>query len=446
MLTSLEKINRLAVATNDQKAAITGALDDLPEALRVVNGQRDDLVKLLQSLSRLSDVATGVIRDSKADTVANLRALVPTLTNLTKAGDDLAYATKALLTYPFSDGFVGNTYAKASGKCEDGPPAVKQGVCFGDFSNLSLGLDIGVNQLQTILDGYSASAGVTAPDLPKIIEDPAQGLVGPGHRSRAHRSRPVSPADDRWTDRAAATQPTPTATTTPSPGGICSLLGTCRTAVANTPAGDLRTTSRGTGGGTMISRLTKIQLVIFAIVTVLGGAFVGGRYAQIDRLVVDRSFPVSAQFKDSGGIFAGAQVTYRGIPVGKVGKLSFKDDGVRATLDIENSAPNIPSDVLAVVANKSAIGEQFVDLQPRTNSGPYLHKGSSIALARTPASRSTPRRCWSTSTTWSRRSTPTASAPSSTSWARRSRARVRTCRRSSTPRRSSSRPPTTTST
>ncbi len=130
----------------------------------------------------------------------------------------------------------------------------------------------------------------------------------------------------------------------------------------------------------MISRLTKIQLVIFAIVTVLGGAFVGGRYAQIDRLVVDRSFPVSAQFKDSGGIFAGAQVTYRGIPVGKVGKLSFKDDGVRATLDIENSAPNIPSDVLAVVANKSAIGEQFVDLQPRSNSGPYLHKGSAIAL------------------------------------------------------------------
>ncbi len=163
LLTSLEKINRLAVATNDQKAAITGALDDLPEALRVVNSQRDDLVKLLESLSRLSDVATGVIRDSKADTVANLRALVPTLTNLTKAGDDLAYATKALLTYPFSDGFVGNTYAKASGKCDDGPPTIKEGACFGDFSNLSLGLDIGANQLQTILDGYAAVAGVTRP-------------------------------------------------------------------------------------------------------------------------------------------------------------------------------------------------------------------------------------------------------------------------------------------
>jgi phospholipid/cholesterol/gamma-HCH transport system substrate-binding protein len=133
----------------------------------------------------------------------------------------------------------------------------------------------------------------------------------------------------------------------------------------------------------MITRLTKIQLVIFAIVTVIGGAFVGGRYAQLDRLVVDRSYPVTAQFTDSGGIFAGAQVTYRGIPVGKVGRLEFDNGGVKATLDIEDSAPNIPTDVLAVVANKSAIGEQFVDLQPRSTAGPFLASGSTIPLGRT---------------------------------------------------------------
>ncbi len=61
----------------------------------------------------------------------------------------------------------------------------------------------------------------------------------------------------------------------------------------------------------------------------------------------------------------------------------FKDNGVEATLDIENDAPKIPSDVLAVVANKSAIGEQFVDLQPRANSGPYLATGSKINLENT---------------------------------------------------------------
>jgi phospholipid/cholesterol/gamma-HCH transport system substrate-binding protein len=133
----------------------------------------------------------------------------------------------------------------------------------------------------------------------------------------------------------------------------------------------------------MITRLTKIQLMIFAIVTVLGGAFVGGRYANLDRLVVDRSFPVTADLRDSGGIFAGAEVTYRGIAVGKVGKLQFTNTGVRATLDIENNAPKISDDVKALVANKSAVGEQFIDLQPLSNSAPYLHAGSNIPLART---------------------------------------------------------------
>jgi phospholipid/cholesterol/gamma-HCH transport system substrate-binding protein len=234
LLTSLEKVNRLAVATNDQKAAITGALDDLPAALRVVNDQRDDLVKLLQSLDRLSDAATGVIRDSKADTVANLRALVPTLTNLSKAGDDLAFGTKALLTYPFSDGFLANTYAKASGKCEDGTPQVKEGACFGDFANLSLSADISATQLQNILDGYLPDG---APELPTAtpaaqptdeLVDLVAGLVPdelelPG----------LTPEKTKAT-------PTPSSSkTTPAPGGICSLLGTCRTAAASSAPADL---------------------------------------------------------------------------------------------------------------------------------------------------------------------------------------------------------------
>ncbi|AXT83964.1 hypothetical protein C6I20_01335 [Aeromicrobium sp. A1-2] len=238
LLTSLEKVNRLAVATNDQKDAITGALDDLPAALRVVNDQRDDLVKLLESLSRLSDVATGVIRDSKADTVANLRALVPTLTNLTKAGDDLAFATKALLTYPFSDGFLANTYAKASGRCEDGDPGAKEGACFGDFANLSVSLNIGAEQLQNILDGYLPEAGAEVPggsaDAPASPADELVDLVaGLVPASGAPELPGVTPSKT-----AATPSPTSTSATT-KPGGICSLLGTCRTAVASSADDDL---------------------------------------------------------------------------------------------------------------------------------------------------------------------------------------------------------------
>ncbi len=128
----------------------------------------------------------------------------------------------------------------------------------------------------------------------------------------------------------------------------------------------------------MITRLTKIQLVIFAIIVAVGATFVGGKYAQLDRLFVDRTFPVTADFADSGGIFAGAEVTYRGIAVGKVKQLKFTEDGVDVVLDINKDAPKISSDVVATVANKSAIGEQYVDLSPRTNEAPYLKAGTTI--------------------------------------------------------------------
>ncbi len=133
----------------------------------------------------------------------------------------------------------------------------------------------------------------------------------------------------------------------------------------------------------MITRLTKIQLVVFAIIVIVGAAYVGGRYAQLDRLVVDRTFEVTADFEDSGGIFAGAEVTYRGIAVGKVKRLAFTDGGVDVVLDIENDAPKISDDVVAVVANKSAIGEQYLDLQPRNDEAPYLASGSQIPRADT---------------------------------------------------------------
>ncbi len=134
LLTSLEQVNRLAIATDKQKGAITGALDELPDGLRVINGQRDDLVELLQALDRLGDVATDVIRESKADTVANFKLLVPTLRNLAISVDDFAYDFKALLSYPFADGTVGG-FPKALGTCSDPSKESDDGFCVGDFSN-----------------------------------------------------------------------------------------------------------------------------------------------------------------------------------------------------------------------------------------------------------------------------------------------------------------------
>ncbi|MEV6948605.1 MlaD family protein [Streptomyces sp. NPDC051172] len=129
----------------------------------------------------------------------------------------------------------------------------------------------------------------------------------------------------------------------------------------------------------MITRTVKAQLVAFAAVTAVGVSYVGARYTGLVDDVLGRGYTVQADFADSGGIFPGAEVTYRGAPVGKVGALRLSGSGgVSVALDIKDGAPRIPADTLAVVADRSAVGEQYVDLQPRTSHGPYLLDGSAI--------------------------------------------------------------------
>jgi phospholipid/cholesterol/gamma-HCH transport system substrate-binding protein len=133
----------------------------------------------------------------------------------------------------------------------------------------------------------------------------------------------------------------------------------------------------------MISHRTKLQLVVFALITMVGVAFVGARYARLDRLVLDDSYRVVAHFTDSGGIFEGAEVSYRGVTVGQVGDMLVTDDGVDVVLDIDDDSARIPRDTEALVANRSAVGEQYVDLLPRTDGGPFLGEDSEIAQADT---------------------------------------------------------------
>lgn len=133
----------------------------------------------------------------------------------------------------------------------------------------------------------------------------------------------------------------------------------------------------------MISSRTKKQLVVFVIITLLGVTYVGARYAKLGRLFYNDSYAVTAHFRDSGGIFTGAEVDYRGVQVGEVSDMKVTPDGVDVVLSVQNSDKDIPADTLAVVANRSAVGEQFVDLEPQADRAPYLKDGSQIATDQT---------------------------------------------------------------
>ncbi|GED98714.1 MCE family protein [Gordonia crocea] len=127
-----------------------------------------------------------------------------------------------------------------------------------------------------------------------------------------------------------------------------------------------------------MTRLVKTQLIVFAIVGILAMVYVGVNYARLPRLAGLAEFPITVQLPDSGGLFANAEVTYQGVPVGRVQSMTLTENGVDANIRIRRGAPKIPQSAAAVVASRSAIGEQYLDLRPKTAGGPYMTSGSVV--------------------------------------------------------------------
>jgi phospholipid/cholesterol/gamma-HCH transport system substrate-binding protein len=131
----------------------------------------------------------------------------------------------------------------------------------------------------------------------------------------------------------------------------------------------------------VITRFTRLQLLAFLVVSVLGIGYVGVRYVGLgDRFI--GTYLVRADFDDAGGIFTNAPVTYRGVPVGRVVAVNLHGDGVRVDLRMQQGT-RIPTDLHAVVSQRSAVGEQYLDLRPDTDAAPYLRDGTVIPSSRT---------------------------------------------------------------
>jgi phospholipid/cholesterol/gamma-HCH transport system substrate-binding protein len=133
----------------------------------------------------------------------------------------------------------------------------------------------------------------------------------------------------------------------------------------------------------MITTRMRVQLVVFVLIAVAGIAYAGGAYAGLGRLFGIHGYVVKVQLADSGGIFVNGEVTYRGVTVGRIAALDLTPTGVEADIDMDSSAPAIPASSRAVVADRSAVGEQYIDLEPPNDDGPMLHDGSVIPQRQT---------------------------------------------------------------
>ena len=130
----------------------------------------------------------------------------------------------------------------------------------------------------------------------------------------------------------------------------------------------------------MIQTRVKVQLAVFLLMSVLGIAYTGAKYVGVRP--PGATYTIYADFAESGGIFTNAEVLERGVPIGRVGELTLRPDGVRVELVIERKW-KVPHDTDAVVANLSAVGEQYVDLRPVSAEGPTLKAGEVIPASRT---------------------------------------------------------------
>ncbi|MGY4712820.1 MCE family protein [Mycolicibacterium sp. CBM1] len=129
----------------------------------------------------------------------------------------------------------------------------------------------------------------------------------------------------------------------------------------------------------MLTRFVRNQLIIFTIASVIGIGVMVMTYMQLPTLLGIGRMTVKLELPRTGGLYQFSNVTYRGVQLGRVTEVRPTRTGAEATLSLATS-PKVPADLQARVLSVSAVGEQYVDLVPRTDSGPYLEDGSVIPV------------------------------------------------------------------
>ena len=130
----------------------------------------------------------------------------------------------------------------------------------------------------------------------------------------------------------------------------------------------------------MKRRTVLAQLAVFGVISIFILYYTV--FSLLDVRITNRPFPVTVELKTAGGIFRGAEVSYRGVAVGRVTKVDLHTSGVTVRLSL-NHGTRVPGNAIAHVYDLSAVGEQYVDLVPTGPSTAFLHKGSVIPASRT---------------------------------------------------------------
>ena len=131
-----------------------------------------------------------------------------------------------------------------------------------------------------------------------------------------------------------------------------------------------------------LSKRIVIQLAIFMVVSLVAGTIMLFNFIGLPALFGIGHYRITVELPQAAGLYASGNVTYRGTEVGRVENVALTDTGVAAVLSMK-SGVDIPANVQAQVHSVSAVGEQYVALQPTGGDAPALKEGDVIPVSRT---------------------------------------------------------------
>jgi phospholipid/cholesterol/gamma-HCH transport system substrate-binding protein len=127
-----------------------------------------------------------------------------------------------------------------------------------------------------------------------------------------------------------------------------------------------------------LSRSVKVRIIAFVLLSALGIVYITASYLGFVDRILGRGITVTATLPTSGGLFEGSEVTYRGVKIGKVSKMTATRDGISLQLKLQEGT-KLPVDAPMYVHNLSAVGEQYLDFEPPDDEGPYAEEGTTLA-------------------------------------------------------------------
>ncbi len=140
--------------------------------------------------------------------------------------------------------------------------------------------------------------------------------------------------------------------------------------------------SRAVSSADRWHRRSRIAQMLILFILLAGTVYVADTV--VGGPLFHRGYRLTVELPEASGLHEGAVVNYRGQRIGEVRDVRLTGDDAPVVAEIEiESGVEIPRDSDVLVRHLSAVGEQYLDVRPRSAGGPTYADGDVMALADT---------------------------------------------------------------